>query len=216
MKLRLVALAIFVSAQAGCGSGGGGSVVDSTISQPADTALGEPAVPVGSREHTDSAPTKTDSLPPLKSGGQAAAARQDTASGVVKLLGSAPTAQLTLLPVGGGGNIALTGPSRAALERTNGAHIWVSGTLSSGPGRPLAARSMKVERFVVRAVDGVSATDGVLSADGDALILTASDGKRHRLVTPPSGLRSHVGARVWIAGPIDREPTTFGVIVPKS
>ncbi|MGI9077251.1 MAG: hypothetical protein ACR2G6_07975 [Gemmatimonadaceae bacterium] len=104
----------------------------------------------------------------------------------------------------------------AALKRTNGAEIWVSGTMTSGAGRPLATRRMEVERFVVRAVDGVSVTDGVLVAEGDAIVLVASDGKRHRLVTPPSALLSQVGARVWIAGPLDREPSTFGVIQPRS
>ncbi|MBC7788590.1 MAG: hypothetical protein H7Z74_01480 [Anaerolineae bacterium] len=147
---------------------------------------------------------------------QVIASRQDTVSGTVKLLGAASSAQLTLIPVGGGGSIALTGQSVAALERTNGAEIWVSGKMSTGPGRPLAARRMDVERFVVRSVDGAPVTDGVLVAQGDAIILVASDGKRHQLVTPPQALRSNVGARVWIAGPIDREPSSFGIIKPKS
>lgn len=216
MKPRLLAFAACALIQAGCGGGARSSVADSALAQPAGTDVRDPTVPEPTTTPADSSLPSADSLSPLKPAGHVSAARRDTASGVVKLLGAAPTAQLTLVQAGGAGSIALTGPSAAALERSTGAQIWVSGTITTGPGRPLAAHSMKVEQFVVRAVDGVSVTDGFLVADGDALVLVDGDGKRHRLVTPPAALRSQVGARVWIAGPIDREPSAFGIIQPRS
>jgi len=91
-----------------------------------------------------------------------------------------------------------------ALMRLAGVEVWVRGTSQEG--------QLMVSQLSVRSVNGVPAVDGMLASDGDALMLVTADGARHRLVTPPSALRSHVGARVWIAGPLNREPTTFGVI----
>ncbi len=216
MKPGLLALSLYALTQAGCGGGAPKSSVDSAIAQQADTALRDQTVLDASLPSSDSSPLQSSKEPGLRSPASDVASRNDTTSGIVKSLGTAATSQLTLLPNSGGGKIALTGPDLAALGRTNGAEVWMTGTLRSGPGRPLAARSMEVERFVVRAVDGVTVTDGMLVADGDAVVLVASDGKRHRLVTPPSALQSQVGARVWIAGRMDREPSTFGVIIPKS
>ena len=217
MKQRFLAMAVCALTQVGCGAGGRSSASDSATAQTVDTVARDQTV----RDTSTIAPAgsvrpESNRLPPADSARNSPVTRSDTAIGIVKLLGTAPTAQLALIPNGGGGNIALAGPIMAALKRANGAEIWVSGKITSGPGRPLAARRMEVERFVVRTVDGVRVTDGILMADGETLFLVASDGTRHRLVTPPSALRSQVGARVWIAGPIDQEPNTFGIIQPKS
>ena len=215
MKPGLLVLVACALAQAGCRGGSRGSASDSTIAQQSDATLQDQTV-VDPSAPSDSSRPRSGKLPGTRSTAPDAGSRNDTTTGIVRLLGTAMTPGLTLLPNGGGGRIGLIGPHVAALERTNGAEIWVSGTIASGPGRPLVTRRMEVDRFVVRAVDGVPVTDGMLVADGDAVVLVASDGKRHRLVTPPAALQSQIGARVWISGPLDREPATFGVILPKS
>jgi hypothetical protein len=67
-------------------------------------------------------------------------------------------------------------------------------------------------RFTVTAAKGQPATDGTLADDAGALYLVTVDGRWHVLGHPPAELHAHVGARVWIAGPLDREPLAFGVI----
>jgi hypothetical protein len=123
---------------------------------------------------------------------------------------------VVLRPSGGGASIALTGPRSATLAKLSGVEVWVAGTPGAAPGRPLPRRSINVAKFGVRSVDGVPAVDGRLEAEGTQLVLVTADGARHPLVRPPAALRSRVGAHVWIAGPLDRPVTTFGVIEPRA
>jgi hypothetical protein len=76
----------------------------------------------------------------------------------------------------------------------------------------LAANRLAVARFTVLAANGVPATDGTLALSGDALVLVASNGKRYKLVNPSPVLRANVGHRVWVSGPLDRQPVAYGII----
>jgi hypothetical protein len=51
----------------------------------------------------------------------------------------------------------------------------------------------------------------MLLAGADGLVLLSRDGERRRVANAPAGLRAMVGARVWIAGSLER-PTSFGRI----
>ena len=55
--------------------------------------------------------------------------------------------------------------------------------------------------------------DGIVLRDGTRLALQGSHG-RVNLGNPPTALRAMVGARVWVGGPLDTGPNTYGVIVP--
>jgi hypothetical protein len=127
----------------------------------------------------------------------------DTARGVVAVVGSDPGTFVALRPAAGG-SLTLTGPHRSVLERLAGIEIWVRGAREDD--------RFRVAAFQVRAVDGVPATDGVLTMASDALYLVSSDGDRQRVTYPPVRLREMVGDRVWIAGPLDEEPVAFGWI----
>jgi hypothetical protein len=98
--------------------------------------------------------------------------------------------------------VTLDGP--ASLRRVAGLRIAVLGDR--------AGARFAVRRFVVLSANGVAATDGLLAADGETLVLVTPDGARHRLVNPPSLLRAGVGHRAWVSGPLDREPVAFGII----
>ena len=137
----------------------------------------------------------------------------DTAVGIIAVVGSAPLVQIVLRPAGAA-SIALTGRPTEALRRLAGVEVWVSGTPGPPVPRPRPGRTIEVRDFRVRSVDGERATDGRLEADGGSLVLVTHDGRRHPLIDPPAALRSQVGARVWVAGPLDRPVTTFGVIEP--
>ncbi|HEY0931917.1 MAG TPA: hypothetical protein VGE27_18485, partial [Gemmatimonas sp.] len=100
-----------------------------------------------------------------------------------------------------------TEPARQVVLQTAEATVALSGMATTGMsrlvGKEVVVRGVKVtprdivvSDYIVRAVDGVPAFDGVLDAEG-ALRLT--DGSGVRRLTVPAPLRAYVGARVWIA-----------------
>jgi hypothetical protein len=130
----------------------------------------------------------------------------DTLRGVVRVVGADIDARPVLRPNGGGPQVALLGAHAATLSRLSGTDVWVSGKRNG-------TRGIDVGRFLVRSVSGVPAIDGTLIArDGGFAIMTTADHAEHPIVNPPAALRSHVGARVWITGPLETGAVTFGVI----
>lgn len=136
------------------------------------------------------------------SGNQADPEMADTLEGTVHVGGVQAFPKITLLADSGGRNVTLTGPE--TLARVAGLRVAVFGKLTED--------KFAVKRFRVVAANGVPATDGRLVAEGDALALETADGVRHPLSRPSPGLRQHVGQRVWVAGPLDQEPVSYGVI----
>jgi hypothetical protein len=145
-------------------------------------AAAESPAPVGEKAR---APVGTDSL-----------------EGIVRVVGVDALPLVTLVPDDASPSVTLDGP--ASLRRVTGLRIAVFGERSGG--------RLAVRRFTVLAANGVPATDGVLAADGDALVLVTSDGTRHRLVNPPPLLRSSIGHRAWVSGALDRELVAYGII----
>jgi hypothetical protein len=109
---------------------------------------------------------------------------------------------------------ALAGPELSRLESVDGADVEVRGTWD-------AVGALLVSDFLVRAIDGVEAMDGVLmeiyAYDFDeefigyglrltrtALVVPLTD--------PPNGLLEHLGERVWVTGAVNGPPSAFGVI----
>lgn len=129
----------------------------------------------------------------------------DTARGTIAVVGPYPTRTVVLTPAQGP-EITLTGAHRESLERLSGTEVWVSGR--ADPQR----RELAVAAFEVRSVDGVPATDGILTADGDSLVLVTRDGRRRAVRDAPPALRALLGAHVWVSGSPDREPQAFGLI----
>ena len=131
-----------------------------------------------------------------------AVARTDSLDGVVRVVGVDALPQVVLVLDDASPSVTLDGP--ASLRRVAGLRIAVIGDRSGS--------RFTVRRFVVLAANGVPATDGMLAADAEGLVLVTADGTRHRLVNPPPLLRASVGHRAWVSGPLDREPVAFGVI----
>ena len=130
-------------------------------------------------------------------------AAADTLRGRLEVVGSEPGTSVVLLD-GRGGGVTLEG-ERALLLPLSGLEVMVR-------GRPDGPRTFHVERFAVRAADGVPAVDGVLAREGGRDVLVLEDGRRVPLAYTPEALRGMHGARVWLAGPLDRAPDSFGVI----
>jgi hypothetical protein len=132
-----------------------------------------------------------------------ARAASDTLRGRVEVVGSEPGTSIALLD-GRGGAVTLEG-ERAVLTQLAALEVMVR-------GRPDGPRTFRVNRVSVRAAEGVPAVDGVLARDGGRDVLVMEDGRRVPLVATPAALRGKYGARIWLAGPLDRAPDTFGII----
>lgn len=141
----------------------------------------------------------------------APATAADTARGVVAIVGSDPMATLVLQPAAGA-VLALEGAAAAPLRTLGGVEVMVAGGRTGARAAavaPAGADVFRVDRFVVRAVDGAAASDGVLVEQGGAWSLRLTTGGELRLATVPDALRAHRGARVYVAG---ADAQRFGLI----
>jgi hypothetical protein len=144
---------------------------------------------------------------------QAAAA--DTVRGTVSLVGSEPMTEVVLAPVGGRAPIALAGAQRAMLRGLGGIEVVVRGRYTgerSGTAAPRVVAVFQVDSFEVRLVDGVAAADGIVAASDGKFFLVTTGGRRLAADHLPAALRQKIGARVFVAGPLDREAASYGVI----
>jgi hypothetical protein len=142
-------------------------------------------------------------VPPISDARARARALGDTVRGVVAVVGAASMSQVTI-QVAQGGSVMLNGMAVGDIGRLAGAEVVARGVRTS-PGE------LVVADYSVRRIDGVDATDGLLIAAADGLMLSMRDGERRRVSNAPAGLQALVGTRVWIAGSLER-PTAFGRI----
>jgi hypothetical protein len=131
------------------------------------------------------------------------AAAGDTLRGTVVIAGSEPMTSI-VLQTRAGATRSLCG-AREPLRTVAGLEVAVWGAAN-------AQGQFCVHRFAVRSANGVPAVDGILAREGRAFALVMGDGTRLPIARLPDALRSSVGARVWLAGPLDRAPDSFGVI----
>ena len=154
--------------------------------------------------------TTTASLPDTAM--TAAPSAADSVRGIVERAGSDPTTRLFVR--GADGRICAlemdAPPPFEGLEMT----LWGPRRNASTTMLPGVSCALTVERYSVRAVDGIAAVDGILRTDGTAYALETADGTRRPLGDVPSALRAQQGARIFWAGPLDRAPAAYGVLVP--
>ena len=129
-------------------------------------------------------------------------AAADSLRGVVRVAGSEPGTSI-VLRTSSGAEVTLVG-ARDVLERLQGLEVRADGAPAGG--------RFRVERVAVRAWAGVPARDGILARDGERWVLETADGRRLPIALLPEALRGRAGARVWLAGPLDRAPAAFGII----
>ena len=129
----------------------------------------------------------------------------DSASGVIAITGTAFEQQIVLRTSGGTEVLSAHAADSAALSRMGGVEVSVTGLRTD--------RSFNVRSFSAVRVAGARVVDGILRSDGDRIALETPAGKL-LLGNPPAELRKMIGARVWISGPLDTGPNTFGIITP--
>jgi hypothetical protein len=101
--------------------------------------------------------------------------------------------------------VGLWGEQLTALSTVIGAEVDVQGQFDD-------VELLTVESFVVVAVGGQPASDGVLERTEDGYGLRLMTGGVRDIKDPSQELQLHVGDRLWITGPDDGPPTAFGVI----
>lgn len=136
--------------------------------------------------------------------GDASVTEADSLRGRVAIVGSEPGTWAVLQMDGGRRAVTLDGP-RPLLDRLAGLEVAVWGV----PGEPGVFR---VDRFAVRASGGVPATDGILARERGGWVLVTGDGKHLPVAHLPELLEGMEGARVWLAGPLDRPPDSSGIL----
>jgi hypothetical protein len=102
--------------------------------------------------------------------------------------------------------VPATAADSAALVRLGGVEIAARGTIDGS--------TLRVASFTALSASGASVVDGIVRVDGRTIALETSTG-RVTLGNPPSALLQMNGARVWVSGPIDKGPNSYGIIVPK-
>ena len=127
----------------------------------------------------------------------------DTLRGVIAVTGAEPMTRVGLRTPSG--SVVLEGTVAETLRRVDGVEVWVAGHREdAGP--------LRVDSFRVRGLGGLPAADGVLEAEGDAVILVTAEGERVSYHPAPAALRRLAGRRVWIAGEPGGRPQQWGVI----
>lgn len=126
----------------------------------------------------------------------------DSVQGTVRLVGTSAFPQVTVSKDDGGPSIALVGPT--SLRAVVGLRVVAVGFL--------VGAKLQVSQFTVLAANGIVATDGILTAEGQSLVLITREGTKYRLVDPSPVLRNAVKHRVWVSGPLDRAPVAYGII----
>jgi len=129
----------------------------------------------------------------------------DSVRGIVSITGTDFDQHIVIRSGNAVTPVAANAADSGALSRMGGVEVLVVGTRSGG--------LLHVDHFTAVAVDGSPVVDGVLRADGNELKLDTASGTIS-LGNPPAALRNLIDARVWIGGPLDTGPNSYGVISP--
>ena len=146
--------------------------------------------------------------------GQLRGTSGDTVRGVVERVGSEPHATLVLMRASGD-LVAPRGIDEALLRGLTGIEVMATGAFTeecAPEAGPRGARVFAMTRFVVRAVGGVSAVDGILTEENGQWVIVTADGTRLPVSRVPALLEAMAGARVYFAGPLTALPVAYGVI----
>jgi hypothetical protein len=129
----------------------------------------------------------------------------DSLTGIVSITGTSFEQQLVLRS-GNTATVLLAAASdSAALSRLGGVEVLVVGRKDGN--------RFRVEHITALSVAGSPVVDGILRNYGDRVVVETTRGPIP-LGNPPNALRAMDGARVWIGGPLNTGPNTYGVIVP--
>jgi hypothetical protein len=126
----------------------------------------------------------------------------DSVEGVVHVVGVQAAATTVLATDDSAPALTLSGAP--LVSRVSGLRVAVMGKKDGD--------HFVVSRFAVIAANGVRAVDGRLATQGAGLVLVTPIGARYTVNGASPALRAKVGHRVWIAGLLDGQVVSYGVI----
>jgi hypothetical protein len=129
----------------------------------------------------------------------------DSLTGIVSITGTSFQQQIILRSGNTATSLSAAASDSAALSRLGGVEVLVVGRKSGA--------HFRVEHFTALSVAGSPVVDGIVRSYGERLVVETTRGPLP-LGNPPPGLRALSGARVWVGGPLNSGPNTYGVIVP--
>lgn len=129
----------------------------------------------------------------------------DSLTGIVSITGTSFEQQQVLRSGATATLLSAAAPDSAALSRLGGIEVLVVGRKDGN--------RFRVEHVTALSVAGSPVVDGIVRNYGDRVVVETTRGPLP-LGNPPAGLRALTGARVWIGGPLDKGPNTYGVITP--
>jgi hypothetical protein len=129
----------------------------------------------------------------------------DSLTGIVSITGTSFEQQLVLRSGTTATVLSAAARDSAALSRLGGVEVLVVGRRDGN--------HFRVEHLTALSVAGSPVVDGIVRIYSDRVVVETARGPLP-LGNPPSGLRALNGARVWIGGPLNTGPNTYGVIVP--
>lgn len=146
------------------------------------------------------------------------ATKQDTVRGIIALVGTAaqPTVAITLA---NGRTMVVRGAVETVLRNVNNFEVTLfghTGEMVTDGALPREAALFRATAFLVRAVQGVPASDGILLRVESGFALQHANGSLSALPIVPEALHAHVGARIFWVGAYDVTPSAYGVITPRS
>ena len=193
-------------------------VVDTSTTSPRATTLSPSAPDIGKPIARDNGMTaravaRGDSMARAQAVRYAGGAnggkgpRGDTLRGVLTLVGSEPARQVVLRTPTSTAPVSLSGMVTSGLTRLAGTEIVVRGV-------KITPRDWVVTTYLVRAMNGIPAWDGVLEESSGSWSLRLTEtGLSKRITSAPAALKASVGLRVWVtlnAG--SSTPLAYGVI----
>jgi hypothetical protein len=114
--------------------------------------------------------------------------------------------------------IDLVGSEAPRIAALPGAELELSGTWAGPIYAPLESDvdpvkpAFAVGEFLVLAVGGRPAMDGILEQDEGRYYLRLTTGDVYWFEEGPSDFDAYIGERLWVTGSVDDPPLTFGVI----
>ncbi len=133
------------------------------------------------------------------------ATASDSLTGIVSVTGTAFEQRLTVRSGDATTYLSAATADSLALTRLGGVEVVIVGKR--------APKMFRVQSFTALRVNGSPVVDGIVKTEGDKLVLETKYG-RFVLGNPPQALRRMVSARIWIAGPLDKGPNSYGLIAP--
>lgn len=178
---------------------------DDAVTRTPDTVATPPAVvPAGGAPAPTGAPASAPATP------------LDSIRGTIGLVGSDPSAEVTITH--GDTVVVVRSTGIATLRRAAGLDVVIRGRRTSErtfTASPRGSAIFEAVSFSVRAAQDEPAVDGVLDIQHGMFFLTTPEGTRVNVPSLPVPLRAEIGSRIYLVGSLSGGVTAFGILAER-